>query len=124
MEVGRAMTEREKLIQLIKAGHEKASDYFHKEAMAILKQGKSYSSKDRTKTFDEFVADTLIENGIGDISEWKEKYEKEKSKLERYKRALRCACKVSAAIPTKELVNARVDCFLRQAEEEIEEERK
>lgn len=70
------MTEREKLIQLIKAGHEKASDYFHKEAMAILKQGKNYSSKDRTKTFDEFVADTLIENGIGDIAEWKEKYAK------------------------------------------------
>lgn len=70
------MTEREKLIQLIKAGHEKASYYFHKEAMAILKQGKSYSSKDRTKTFDEFVADTLIENGIGDIAEWKEKYAK------------------------------------------------
>lgn len=118
------MTEREKLIQLIKAGHEKASDYFHKEAMAILKQGKNYSSKDRTKTFDEFVADTLIENGIGDIVEWKERAKKAKSELERYKRALRCACKVSAAIPTKELVNARVDCFLRQAEKEIEEERK
>ena len=42
--------------------------------------------------------------------------------LEKYKRALSCACKVSAAIPTKELVKARVDCFLRQAEKEIEEE--
>lgn len=73
---------------------------------------------------DERLADALIENDIGDISEWKEKCEKEKSKLERYKRALSCACKVSAAIPTKELVKARVDCFLRQAEKEIEEERK
>lgn len=70
------------------------------------------------------LADTLIENGIGDISEWKAMAKKAETELEKYKRALSCACKVSAAIPTKELVKARVDCFLRQAEKEIEEERK
>ena len=70
----------------------------------------------------EQVADTLIENGIGDIAEWKARAEKAETELEKYKRALSCACKVSAAIPTKELVKARVDCFLRQAEKEIEEE--
>lgn len=69
------MTEREKLMQLIKTGHEKASDYFHKEAIAILKQCEIYSSKDRTKTFEEFVADVLIENEIGDISEYKARLE-------------------------------------------------
>lgn len=76
------MTEREKLLQLIKAGHEKASDYFHKEAMAILKQGKSYNSKDRTKTFDEFVADALIENGIGDIGELTAENDKLRARLD------------------------------------------
>lgn len=95
MEVGRAMTEREKLIQLIKAGHEKASDYFHKEAMAILKQGKSYSSKDRTKTFDEFVADALIESSIGDIAEWKTRAEIAERTLENLLTYGVCDCDVS-----------------------------
>ena len=105
------MTEREKIIDITKVLFKndlEYGDYFEidKEALDLL-------------------ADTLIENGIGDIAEWKEKYARlEKSELEKYKRALSCACKVSAAIPTKELVKARVDCFLRQAEKEIEEERK
>lgn len=44
--------------------------------------------------------------------------------LERYKRALCCACKASAAVLTKELVKARVDCFLRKAEKELAEVKK
>lgn len=107
------MTEREKLIQLIKAGHEKASDYFHKEAMAILKQGKSYSSKDRTKTFDEFVADTLIENGIGDISEWKARAEVAEKKFD----LVYLEAGNSIIMPCKEK-------YQKQAEKEIEEEKK
>ena len=47
-----------------------------------------------------------------------------KSERERYKRALCGACKVGAAIRTEEHIQARVDCFLRQADREIEEERK
>lgn len=77
---------RENLLQLIKAGHEEAQDYFNKKAIAILKQGKSYNSKDRPKTFDEFVADVLIKNGIGDIAEWK-------SRAEFAERALKLAIK-------------------------------
>lgn len=42
--------------------------------------------------------------------------------LERHKRALYCACKASATVLTKELVKARVDCFLRKAEKELAEE--
>ena len=102
------MTEKGKLIELIKQ-----NGVYNGRSMGI----EYYVVKP------EWLADTLIENGIGDISEWKEKYARlEKSELEKYKRALSCACKVSAAIPTKELVKARVDCFLRQAEKEIEEE--
>lgn len=126
------MTEREKLIQLIKAGHEKASDYFHKEAVAILKQGKSYSSKDRTKTFDEFVADTLIANGIGDIAEWK-------ARAEALERALRnslfdllsIGCMVIDLGGEKDLTEkynldlvGNMPYRIKQAEKEIEEERK
>ena len=44
-----------------------------------------------------------------------------KSELERYKRALRCACRIGAAIRTEEHIQARVDCFLRQSDREIEE---
>ena len=102
------MTEREKIIDITKVLFKndlEYGDYFEidKEALDLL-------------------ADTLIENGIGDISEWKAMAKKAETELEKYKRALSCACKVSAAIPTKELVKARVDCFLRQAEKEIEEE--
>lgn len=42
--------------------------------------------------------------------------------LERHKRALYYACKASGAVLTKELVRARVDCFLRKAERKIEED--
>ena len=73
---------------------------------------------------DERLADALIENGYGNVAEWKRRTEVAEKDLERHKRALCCACKASAAVLTKELVKARVNCFLRKAEREIEEERK
>lgn len=103
------MTDREKIIKII----EKNGVY----------NGRSLS-------FDYYViqpddlADALIEAGIGDVSEWKRRAEVAEKDLERHKRALCCACKASAAVLTKELVKARVNCFLRKAEREIEEERK
>lgn len=56
------------------------------------------------------------------IERLKRRAEVAEKDLERHKRALCCACKASAAVLTKELVKARVDCFLRKAEREIEEE--
>lgn len=105
------------------------------------------------------IADALIEAGIGDVTEWKERAEKHRVQvlpdgtikqlygdeeveqivkerdeykrraevaekdLERHKRALYYACKASGAVLTKELVKARIDCFLRKAERAIEEEK-
>lgn len=116
------MNEKEKLIQLIKAAHEKASDFFHKEAMAILKQGKSYNSKDRTKTFDEFVADALIENGIGDIAEWKARAEIVERELEKYKRALKNIT-FKYAKKNGYVLEITIPYLLQQAEKEIEEDK-
>lgn len=56
------------------------------------------------------------------VKKQKNRAEVAEKDLERHKRALCCACKASAAVLTKELVKARVDCFLRKAEREIEEE--
>lgn len=57
-----------------------------------------------------------------DINKMIHRAEVAESELERYKRALRGACKVGAAIGTEEHIQARVDCFLRQADREIKEE--
>lgn len=56
--------------------------------------------------------------------EYKHRAEVAEKDLERHKRALCCACKASAAVLTKELVKARVDCFLRKAEKELAEEKR
>ena len=53
--------------------------------------------------------------------EYKHRADVAEKDLERHKRALYCACKASATVVTKELVKARIDCFLRKAEREIEE---
>lgn len=65
----------------------------------------------------------IIEGQKSLIDEYKHRAEVAEKDLERYKRALCCACKASAAVLTKELVKARVDCFLQQAKREIEEEK-
>ena len=54
--------------------------------------------------------------------EYKHRAEVAEKDLERHERALYYACKASGAVLTKELVRARVDCFLRKAERKIEEE--
>ena len=53
----------------------------------------------------------------------KHRAEVAEERLERHKRALYYACKASGAVLTKELVRARVDCFLRKAEKELAEEK-
>ena len=56
--------------------------------------------------------------------EYKHRAEVAEKDLERHKRALYCACKASATVVTKELVKARVDCFLRKAERDLTEGKK
>ena len=73
---------------------------------------------------DEAIANALIEAGIGDVKETEHRAEVAEKDLERHKRALYCACKASATVVTKELVKARVDCFLRKAERELTEGKK
>lgn len=88
------MTEREKIIDITKVLFKndlEYGDYFEidKEALDLL-------------------ADTLIENGIGDISEWKRR-------AEVAERALRIADELG------ELCGKKQD-YIQQAEKEIEEE--
>lgn len=51
-------------------------------------------------------------------------YDQMKHRAEVAEKALYNACRISAAIPTKEFVSARVDCFLKQAEKELQTERR
>lgn len=64
----------------------------------------------------EYLADALIAAEIGDVGELRHR-------AEVAEKALYNACRISAAIPTKEFVSARVDCFLKQAEKELQEEK-
>ena len=103
------MTEREKLLETLKVAYEPRKIPQEDGSVAIY-----YPT-------DEDVAD-MIWAAI--IDEYKHRAEVAEKDLERHKRALCCACKASAAVLTKELVKARVDCFLRKAEKELAEEEK
>lgn len=85
----------------------------------------------------ERLADTLIANGYGDVSEWKRRAEVAESELEKHKRALRIAAprlkcyggwgKGFCAVSDCEYRNCGNDegcvlAHLRKAEREIEEE--
>ena len=165
------MSEKEKMIEVIKQASEQAYADFHelfREGVKRVRDGEisCFTNRDVRPTHDEILADKLIEAGFGYIKDLKTElrskvdyiheqddvikdyklragvaevflalidYQFEKMKhradvaekdLERHKRALCCACKASGAVLTKELVRARVDCFLRKAEREIEEEKK
>lgn len=123
------MTEREKIIETLKQTSDLWKDEEYHGYIASVDIGE--------------IADALIAANIGDVKETKfeadsywrmwqgalveleraeHRAEVAEKDLERHKRALWCACKASAAVLTKELVKARVDCFLRKAEREIEEE--
>ena len=120
--VGKKMTDKEKIAQII--------------AEHLCPQGKShkrlYGSERMCYSRDNFAecekvskcVDALIAAGIGDVKEAERRAEVAEKDLERHKRALYCACKASATVVTKELVKARVDCFLRKAERDLTEEKK
>lgn len=64
------MTEKEKLIEIIKQngtynGRSMGVDYYVVDA--------------------NWIAELIIKNGFGDVSEWKDKYQKEKSRADRWK---------------------------------------
>lgn len=115
------MTDKEKIAQII--------------AEYLCSQGKShkrlYGSERMCYSRDNFAecekvcdcVDALIAAGIGDVKEAERRAEVAEKDLERHKRALYCACKASATVVTKELVKARVDCFLRKAERDKGEQR-
>lgn len=75
-----------------------------------MNYGKKYCAIDR-------ICDALIAAEIGDVGELRHR-------AEVAEKALYNACRISAAIPTKEFVSARVDCFLKQAEKELQTERR
>ena len=70
----------------------------------------------------EHYAESYKEMLQEDLDAYKHRAEIAEKDLERHKRALYYACKASGAVLTKELVRARVDCFLRKAEKELAEE--
>lgn len=133
------MTEREKIIEIIKKngtynGKSLSFDYYVVRpddiADALIENGiRDINSKGVVAVEDEvsLVPENIIADVKfaldGNVAEWKRRTEVAEKELERYKRALRGACGIGAAIRTEEHIKARMDCFLRQADREIEEER-
>lgn len=71
------------------------------------------------------IADALIEAGIGDVTEWKERAEKAEKEREEYRKSTRIALK-GIEILKRNIIGYFVTEFpsiLRQAELEIEEEK-
>lgn len=81
---------------------------------------------------DERLADALIENGYGNVAEWKRRTEVAEKELERYKRALYNISRryelMSGFSENEadlfELTEVRIGIELDVADKEIEEERK
>ncbi len=130
------MTEREKMIEVIAPY---VSAYGDDEAIAnaLIAAGigdvTAYKAEaeywEKICKFESDEHHTAIKNAaeharhlMQERDEYKHRAEVAEKDLERHKRALYCACKASTAVLSKELVKARVDCFLRKAEREIKEE--
>ena len=120
--VGKKMTDKEKIAQII-AEHLCSQGKSHKRLYGSERMCYSRNNFAECEKVSKCV-DALIAAGIGDVKEAERRAEVAEKYLERHKRALYCACKASATVVTKELVKARVDCFLRKAEKELAEERK
>ena len=120
--VGKKMTDKEKIAQII-AEHLCPQGHSHKRLYGSERMCYSRNNFAECEKVSKCV-DALIAAGIGDVKEAERRAEVAEKYLERHKRALYCACKASATVVTKELVKARVDCFLRKAERELAEERK
>lgn len=117
------MTEKEEMIKVIKKAFEDCGRMLKEQIPRVL-SGEIKKASDGTPPLDEAIADALIAAGIGDVKEAERRAEVAEKDLERHKRALYCACKASATVVTKELVKARVDCFLRKAERDLTEGKK
>lgn len=115
------MTEREKIAQII-AEHLCSQGKAHKTLYGAERMCYSRDNFAECEKVSECV-DVLIAAGYGNVADWKRRAKVAEKDLERHKRALCCACKASAAVLPKELVKARINCFLRKAEREIEEEK-
>ena len=67
---------REKIIKALKRGGNMFHEYFMRSLNGAKESGKTrFGSKDCDKSMYDFFADALIEDGIGDMSEWKHRAE-------------------------------------------------
>lgn len=121
------MTEREKIIEIIKQASEQAYADFHelfREGVKRVRDGEisRFTNRDVRPTHDEILADKLIEAGFGNVSDWKHRTgvaEKQVYCLARsFAEAL---CKNGNA---ENLIQGFIQDAQKQAERELAEEKK
>lgn len=134
------MTEREKIIEVIKKAFEDCGRMLKEQIPRVL-SGEIKKASDGTPPLDEAIADALIAAGIGDISKWQlmskvlqnqiiENSREEKHRAEVAERALRslaqlCAKGAKYYLQSNEAVKERerelYDEWIKQAEKELQE---
>lgn len=118
------MTEREKMIAVIKQAFEEEGRMLKEQAKRVF-SGEIKKASQGLPPLDEFIADALIAAGIGDVTEWKERAEKAEKEREEYRKSTRIALK-GIEILKRNIIGYFVTEFpsiLQQAELEIEEEK-
>ena len=80
------MTERDKIIEVIKQASEQAYADFHelfREGVKRVRDGEisCFTNRDVRPTHDEILADALIAAGIGDVTKWKERAKKHRVRV-------------------------------------------
>lgn len=108
------MTDREKMIEVIKQASEQAYADFHelfREGVKRVHNGEisCFTNRDVRPTHDEILADKLIEAGYGNVADWKRRAEV----------AERACC-----IATDKIYDYYYEEAIAQAERELAEERK
>ena len=74
------MTEREKIIKVIKKAFEDCGRMLKEQIPRVL-SGEIKKASDGTPPLDEAIADALIAAGIGDVTEWKERAKKHRVRV-------------------------------------------
>ena len=130
------MTDREKMIEIIKQASEQAYADFHelfREGVRRVGNGEisRFTNHDVRPTYDEILADKLIEAGFGNIEDYQHRAEVAERALEYAVDDLNyccddCPCDVCTAEirGSQECLDCIANVFKKYAEREIKEERK
>lgn len=127
------MTEREKIIEVIKQASEQAYADFHelfREGVKRVRDGEisRFTNRDVRPTHDEILADKLIEAGYGNVADWKRRAEVAERALRNVTERASCnicdnfSCRYYEGINYDYNAEECIKWWLVQAEKELAEE--